>query len=70
MFAISNPELAGLPSVSVGDMITCPSCGKRHKLVGDDEGGITLMFYKCAGKAYLGAIHGRCTIHYNPKEPA
>ncbi len=67
MFVISNPELESLPVVKVGEKILCPSCGKRHKLVGDDEGGTTLMFYRCNGKAYLGAIHGRCTVHY--KQP-
>ncbi len=72
VFAISNPELESLPVVRVGEKILCPSCGKRHKLVGDDGGGTMLLFYRCKGKAYLGAICGRCTVHYRKlgKEPA
>jgi hypothetical protein len=61
--AFGNDELSKMSVVKKTDKITCPKCGKKHKLecATNSEGQKTdlLMFYNCGGKSYLGAISGR-----------
>jgi hypothetical protein len=57
--AVGNDELKGR-DYHAGDMIKCPQCGKKHKLVGakDKKGLFTemLLCYTCNGKDYLYAL--------------
>ena len=66
MVAMGNEELKALPRIELGEMITCPSCGKLHRLHGgvDKEGRETdyLLFYRCGTAAYLAGVQGRNVI--------
>ena len=57
----SNETLNRQPKVRKGDVVECPHCGGEHVLYGC-TGSLTLLFYDCAGNAYLAAINGRLTI--------
>jgi hypothetical protein len=61
--AFSNTELEKLPIVKKGDKIECFRCGKDHELLSgiNPKTGAdgTVLFYKCSGKTYLGAVDGR-----------
>lgn len=57
-----NDTLNKMPKVSGGDPIICPSCQGVHNLQCATKDGTPtdlLMFYKCNGKAYIGAVSGR-----------
>lgn len=62
--AYSDERLATLPKVKVGESFSCEKCNGTHKLSGDDTDydGVTLMFYKCRGQDYLGAVNGRLIV--------
>ena len=55
----SNSTLDKMPSVKAGDMVECQKCGGDHVL----EGSGVLLFYRCGGNAYLGAVNGKLTTH-------
>ncbi len=59
-----NCELATCPRVKAGDLIDCPTCGKRHRLKGGEYEGSNigagpLLFYDCGKESYLAAVDGR-----------
>lgn len=56
----SNASLAQMPVAKLGEMITCPHCHEQHELVGDDPE--FLMFYRCGGVPFLGAVKGKLVI--------
>ena len=58
----SNETLNRQPKVRKGDVVKCPHCGGEHALQACDSGSEILLFYKCSGNAYLGAVNGRLTI--------
>lgn len=60
--SFSNSELEKLPIVKVGDEIECFHCGSNHKLMASmipKKKPSGLLFYKCSGKTYLGAVDNR-----------
>ena len=61
-----NDELARLPAVRVGDRVKCRSCDTSHLLEACDDGSTMLMFYKCGGNSYLGAVNGRSVVGTKP----
>lgn len=65
----SNNTLSRLPQAKEGDMIQCPHCGKSHPLECATKNGKKtdiLMFFKCNGKDYVGAITGQIIIGQSP----
>lgn len=65
-----NETLLKMPVVADGAPIICPHCSGTHKLKSAvDKGGEKtglLMFFRCAGKDYLGAVSGRLTAGITP----
>lgn len=43
--------------VELGEKIDCKRCGGKHPLEPCDSGDTILMFYRCDGEAYLGAVN-------------
>ena len=68
--AFGNETLRKLPKVEAGDKIRCPHCGGEHELIpARDEQGRPmnkLLYYRCGGKIYVGAISGRCIAGVKP----
>lgn len=58
----SGEKLSKLPEVKIGNTIECTKCGEDHILEGADDGSELLLFYRCGGKSYLGAINGRAVV--------
>ena len=68
-FAIGNEELERFPSVTVGDLIRCPKCGREHTLVrGENRTDDLVLLYRCRGGVYLGAVDGKSIVDYRPRE--
>lgn len=61
-----NDKLNKLPKVQVGSLVQCTHCGKDHPLEPCDDGSTLLMFYRCGGETYLGAVDGRLTAGIKP----
>lgn len=61
-----NEELSQLPKVKKGDWIQCNKCALKHELEAADDGSELALFYKCADKAYLGAVNGRSVVGFKP----
>lgn len=62
--------ILSLVEVSKGDPIVCPRCEGIHYLCcGKDSNGdecCLLMYYKCGGGLYLGAINERLIVGIKP----
>lgn len=61
-----NDSLEKLPPAKAGNKILCPKCKQEHVLEAADDGSELLLFYKCKGKVYLGAVGGRCVVLAKP----
>jgi hypothetical protein len=64
----SNSTLKTLPIAYAGDLIDCPHCFEKHELVAsrDTENPEIVLAYKCHGKVYIGAVHGRLVANIRP----
>ncbi len=63
-----NDTLARSPNAEVGDKITCPQCGMKHKLDGctdmtTGKKSSLLLFYKCGSQSYVAAVAGKLIIN-------
>lgn len=58
----SNATLAQQPEARPGDLIRCGRCARRHRLRAADDGSTTLLWYRCGGDVYLGALAGRLIV--------
>lgn len=57
-----NGELKSKPDVKEGDLVMCSACGEQHPLECGTSDGVKnniIMFYRCGGKCYLGAVGGK-----------
>jgi len=62
----SNETLDKMPTVKAGDIIECQKCGGDHVLMAADDGSELLLFYRCSGGLYLGAVAGKMMMHIKP----
>lgn len=62
-------ELGICPKVSVGDLIDCPHCDKKHELVPPDKpvDSRALYFYRCSERIFVGAVNERLVTHLFPR---
>ncbi len=71
--AFGIDELRDQPAAYAGDSVTCPHCGAEHVLSGGTREGRPsqlLLFYKCGGEDYLGAVDNRLVTGLLRREPA
>jgi len=57
-----NDTLSKQRRVEAGDSFACLQCGETHTLEACDDGSTLLMFYRCGGKSYLGAVANRLVV--------
>ncbi len=61
-----NDTLAHNLPLRIGQKITCPRCGGRHKVQGgigkDGKESDLLLYYMCEGKPYLCGVAGKSIL--------
>ena len=60
--SFSNNELSGKPECREGEKIICNICGEKHVFecgTSDGKKSSTILFYRCGGGLFLGAVNGR-----------
>lgn len=64
----SNASLAKCPKVVPGQYFRCEKCARKHRLqTGKNRSGSSvLMFYRCKGASYLGAVDGKLIVDIKP----